>query len=118
MKKRIKRSPVLILASLGILGTAYIPERTPKPLLSREFISKVYARPTGEQRWLASEKRKKQILAEIRRIRKRIRLQAEIYYPDKNTKMVAYTAREKTNIHSLKLMIRIADEHFDKYNVI
>lgn len=113
MKQRIQLSPVLIIKSLGILGMAYIPvPGAGKP--THEFISKTYARPTGEQRWKASEIRKQQIIAEIRKIRKRIRLKAETLYLEQDKKkIVAYSAKEKTTMHCIRLILKI-----DNYNTL
>lgn len=99
----------MILASLGLLGIAYTPKPKDKP--SREFIQKVYVRSTGEQRWYASEKRKKEIMVEIRKIRKAIKLQAETYVDDRTKlKVSVYSNREKRNVHSYKLMASIANQ--------
>lgn len=105
--KRSKVGGILIMAGSAIMGTAYIPVQKPRP--SREFISKTYVRPTDEQRWQASEARKKEILKSLDAIKKTIRNKAAIYYIDRNTKVTGYTAKEKLIIHSTKLMSSIAD---------
>jgi|GEM_PF-6307128 len=95
------------MAGTAIMGTAYSP--VPKPRASREFISQVYARPTGQQRWFASEARKREILQRLDAIKKTIRIKAETYQLDRNTRLTGITANQKLNIHSMKLMSRIAD---------
>lgn len=108
MKKRIAVKPVLILASLGVLGVAHIPH-PPTNRPSKSFIEITYVRKTGIERWQASQARKEALLSDVRMARKAIKLFAEVYYLDKNTKITAYTAKQKTIIHSTKLMTDIAN---------
>ncbi len=107
-RKRITIGPVLIVSSIGLLQIAYTP--IPKAPPSREFITDTYARPTGVERWNASEARKKELLSDISKIRKRIKIQASVYVLDRNTKVVAYTAKDKTNIHCTKLVMQISTQ--------
>ena len=105
--KRNKVGGILIMAGTSVMGIAYTPVSKPKP--TRDFIEHVYIRPTGEQRWYASEVRKRQILDKISAAKKVIRIKAESYQIDKNTRVIGITANQKLNIHSMKLMSRIAD---------
>lgn len=108
---RLKKSKLgvamLVMTGLAIEGNAYVP--VPKPRATKEFISRTYVRSTGEQRWLASEARKKEILNNLSTVKKEIRLKAESYRIDRNTVVTGITATQKLNIHSMKLMARIAD---------
>lgn len=105
--KRSKVGGILVMAGTAIMGTAYSPASRPRA--SRHFITQVYARPTGEQRWLASEARKQQLLKNLQNARRDIRVKAETFYIDRNTKVTGVTAREKLIVHSTKLMSQIAD---------
>lgn len=105
--KRSKVGGILIMAGTAIMGTAYVP--VPKPRASREFISKTYARPTGQQRWQASEARKAEILRNLDNAKKAIRNKAESFKIDRNTKVTGYTANQKIIVHSTRLMSNIAD---------
>ena len=82
MKNKIKTPSKVSLAVFGsylvLSGLGYTPE--PKPVPSKKFIKETYVRYTGEHRWYASEKRRRQIMAEIRKLREAIRLQAQAYY--------------------------------------
>lgn len=103
----------MMLASLGVLGIAYTPQTEHKSKPSREFIKSTYIRPTRVEKWRASEARKEQILADIRMIRNNIRQQAEIYCPDKDTKIVARTSIQKTGIHCTKLITQIVQKVYE-----
>jgi len=105
--KRNKVGGILVMAGIEIMGTAYSP--VPKPRASREFISQVYARPTGQQRWFASEARKKEILINLQNAKRNVRAKAATFYIDRNTKVTGITAKEKLIVHSMKLMSQIAD---------
>lgn len=107
--KRSKVTATLVLAGSALVSTAQVHVPAPKPAPSREFITKTYVRPTGVQRWQASEARKREILQRLDAIRKTIRIKAETYQLDKNTRITGITANQKLNIHSMKLMSRIAD---------
>ena len=105
--KRSKIKTILVMAGSTIMNSAYVP--VPKPRPSKEFISRVYARPTGEQRWQASEARKREILQKLNDTKKNIRVKAETYQVDRNTRITAITANQKLNIHSMMLMSDIAN---------
>ncbi len=95
MKK--KHKTVLILASLGILGAAYVPPvRHNRPSL--EFITKTYYRPTSQERQRVSEMRKIVLLREIRQIRKAISLQAQEYVMERD-KIIDPTPKEQQIIN-------------------
>lgn len=102
-KKSRMTKPVLLLASLGVLGLVYTPIPT-KNKPSREFICKVYARTTGEQRWRASEQRKMEILKTIRQIRKEIRVQANMYIVERQ-KIIQPTPKEQGIINRSNKLI-------------
>ncbi len=107
-KVTLKRT-ILIASSVAISLNivAYTPVQ--KPWGDHQFLMSTYMRPTYQERKRASEMRRMQILAEIRKIRKQIRLQAETYVStDQNTLIIAYTARQKTNIHCAKLVDEIS----------
>jgi len=106
-KRVIKKGTVLAFASTGIiLGIAYSPE--PKQRPNKDFINKTYIRPNRIQRWYASEDRKKDIHQHISNIRKDIKIKAETYQIDRNTKITGITSTQKTAIHSIKLLNDIA----------
>jgi len=60
------------------------------------------------QDWNRSEARKQELLSSIRGIRAQIRNKAEVYARDRNTKITAVTASQKTALHSEILVTRIA----------
>ena len=99
MKNQIKS--VLVLASTGIIGTAYVP--APKVRPSKDFVESAYMAPTRYQRWAKSEVRKMQILDNIRIIREQIRIKSR----NKNA-TVGYNYGTIA-IHSHNLMEAIAN---------
>ena len=105
--KRSKVGGILVMTGTAIIGIAHVP--TPKQKPSKEFIERTYIRRTGEQRWKASEERKREILENILAAKRAIRLKAETYQIDRNTRVTGITANQKLNIRSMKLMSRIAD---------
>lgn len=58
---------VLVLASTGIIGSAYTP--APKERPTKEFVQSTYIAPTRYQRWEKSEVRKRQLMDNIRALR-------------------------------------------------
>lgn len=108
-KKRIKANPALVVASLGILGIAYCPTAV-KPKPPREFITQVYARPTGHERWRASIQRQQEILKEMRAIRKQIRTQADILIVERQ-RIIDPTPKEQGIINRSNQLINKIFNH-------
>ena len=102
-----KNKAMLVMVGSSILGTAYTP--IPKSVPTKEFITRVYVRPTGEQKWQASELRKRELLENLKNARAAIKNLSESLQIDRNTRITGVTANQKVIIHSTKLMLHIAE---------
>lgn len=139
MKKRIPYTRKVSLAVFGsyLVITGMVHEPQPKKAPDKDFIESTYIRPTGELRFYASEKRKRKILSEIRKIREAIRTQAQVYYAknrkyilrtaeqvpedaerpyDQYRKLRAATVRERTYINSTRLILKLRAKLREQYD--
>jgi hypothetical protein len=107
MKNTITKS-VLVLASTGVLGIVYTPTpRTSKP--HKEFIERTYIRSTYKDQIYASELRKREILANIRSIRREMKLQSELHGKSIHTPCTGELAESNTEVNCSKLMLSIVN---------
>ncbi len=85
---------------------AYTPaEKTHKPLIADRSYIRIYG--VGRMPEVAetlSEVRRRQIKQQVIVCRKAIRVKAETYWRDKDTKITAVTTMQKVALHSEKLM--------------
>ena len=97
----------LVAAGTAILGMAYTPMSKPTP--NKDFVDTTYMTVKGQYCGYKSEERKK-ILLELKNFKKEIKNNpVEVWDVERRNMLRGWTMKEKTIVHSTKLMQEIAN---------
>lgn len=105
-KRRI--TSILVCAGTAVIGLCHQPQEykraDPVTVSMYTHGQKLYNPQKWWTDWKSSERRKEHLMQHIASIRRQVRVQAEIYQRDRDTRITAITSTQKTMLHSEKFL--------------